>query len=177
MTSVEITGKTLTIEEVLSVAYNRATLKPLREETRERMNATQAWLEDAINNKETAFYGINTGFGSHSNETISPDQAGTLSRNVILADVAGVGRPLPKKIVRAMMVIRANTIAGGPSGIRPVVVETLINMLNKDVIPYVPAKDHWVPAAICCRWLPSQSSQLATLMGEGIAARPGTKES
>ncbi|MFQ5484634.1 MAG: histidine ammonia-lyase [Desulfobacterales bacterium] len=140
MTSVEITGKNLTIEEVLSVAYNRATLKPIREETRERMNATQAWLDDAINNKDTAFYGINTGFGSHSNETISPDQAGTLSRNVILADVAGVGQPLPKEIVRAMMVIRANTIAGGPSGIRPVVVETLINMLNKDVIPYVPAK-------------------------------------
>jgi histidine ammonia-lyase len=140
MTSMEITGKTLTIEEVVNVAYDRATLKPLGEETRERMNATQAWLENAIKNEDNAFYGINTGFGSHANETISPDQAGILSRNVILADVAGVGQPLPKAIVKAMMVIRTNTIAGGPSAIRPVVVETLIDMLNKDVIPYVPAK-------------------------------------
>jgi len=140
MTSVEITGKTLTIEEVVNVADNRATLQPLSEETKERMNATQVWLDDAVKNRETAFYGINTGFGSHANETISPDQAGILSRNVILADVAGVGQPLDKAIVRAMMVIRANTIAGGPSGIRPVVVETVMEMLNKDVIPYVPAK-------------------------------------
>jgi histidine ammonia-lyase len=140
MTSVEITGKTLAIEEVVKVADNRAALKPLREETKQRMHATQAWLGDAIKKKETVFYGINTGFGSHANETISPDQAGILSRNVILADVAGVGQPLPKAIVRAMMVIRANTIAGGPSGIRPVVVETLMEMLNKDVVPYVPSK-------------------------------------
>ena len=139
-TSEEINGKTLTIEKVVKVAYGRATLKPLREETKERMKATQAWLDDAIRKKETVFYGINTGFGSHANETISPDQAGILSRNVILADVAGVGQPLPKAIVRAMMVLRANTLAGGPSAIRPVVVETLIKMLNKDVIPYVPAK-------------------------------------
>jgi histidine ammonia-lyase len=140
MTSVEITGKTLTIEEVVQVAHNRAALKPLSEETKQRMLATQAWLGDAIKKKETVFYGINTGFGSHANETISPDQAGILSRNVILADVAGVGQPMPKAIVRAMMVIRANTIAGGPSGIRPVVVETLMEMLNKDVVPYVPSK-------------------------------------
>lgn len=140
MTSVEITGKTLTIEEVVDVAFNRAMLKPLGEETRERMNATQAWLEQAIQNEDTVFYGINTGFGSHANETISPDQAGILSRNVILADVAGIGQPLPGAIVRAMMVIRANTMAGGPSAVRPVVVETLMEMLNKDVIPCVPAK-------------------------------------
>jgi histidine ammonia-lyase len=115
MTSVEITGKTLTIEEVVKVAYNRATLKPLSEETKERMHATQAWLGEAIKNKETVFYGINTGFGSHANETISPDQAGILSRNVILADVAGVGQPLPKAIVRAYHSWRAfrNSAGGG----------------------------------------------------------------
>jgi histidine ammonia-lyase len=140
MTTVEITGKTLSIEEVNAVALDRATVKPLSQDTKARMIATQQWLENAIQKRDTVFYGINTGFGSHANETIDPDQAGILSRNVILADVAGIGAPLPKSIVRAMMVIRANTMAGGPSGIRPVVVETLIEMLKKGVTPYVPEK-------------------------------------
>ncbi len=140
MTAVAISGKQLTIEDVCAVANDGAAVKPLDRKTKERMNTTQQWLEQAIQKQDTVFYGINTGFGSHLNETIDPDQAGQLSRNVILADVAGVGKPLPEQIVRAMMVIRANTIAGGPSGIRPVVVETLIEMLNKGVTPYVPEK-------------------------------------
>ena len=140
ITEIEISGKALTIEEVNAVANDRATVKPLSPETRSRMNATHQWLNQAIQKRDTVFYGINTGFGSHANETIHPDQAGILSRNVILADVAGIGNPLPEPIVRAMMVIRANTMAGGPSGIRPVVVETLVNMLNKGVTPFVPEK-------------------------------------
>jgi len=140
MTTVEITGKTLTIEEVCAVANDGATVQSLSRKTKEHMGITQEWLEQAIQKQDTVFYGINTGFGSHANETIDPSQAGQLSRNVILADVAGIGKPLPEEIVRAMMVIRANTIAGGPSGIRPVVVETLIEMLNKGVTPYVPEK-------------------------------------
>ncbi|MBW2676856.1 MAG: histidine ammonia-lyase [Deltaproteobacteria bacterium] len=140
MTAVEITGKVLAIEEVNAVAQNRATVEPLSQETKARMTTTQEWLNHAIQKQDTVFYGINTGFGSHANETIDPTQADQLSRNVILADVAGIGKPLPEEIVRAMMVIRANTMAGGPSGIRPVVVETLIEMLNRGVTPYVPEK-------------------------------------
>ena len=140
MTAIDITGKKLTIEEVNAVAYNLAKVNLLDQETKARMTTTQEWLDQAIQKQDTVFYGINTGFGSHANETIDPDQAGQLSRNVILADVAGIGKPLPEEIVRAMMVIRANTIAGGPSGIRPMVVETLIEMLNKGVTPYVPEK-------------------------------------
>jgi len=137
---IDLTGKALTIEEVNTVANAKATVKPLGQETISRMTATHQWLIQAIQKRDTVFYGINTGFGSHANETIDPDQAGILSRNVILADVAGIGKPLAEPIVRAMMVIRANTMAGGPSGIRPVVVETLINMLNKGVTPFVPEK-------------------------------------
>jgi histidine ammonia-lyase len=140
MTEIAITGKTLTIEAVNAVAYNRATVKPLDLETKTHMATTQEWLNHAIQKQDTVFYGINTGFGSHAEETIDPDQAGQLSRNVILADVAGIGKPLPEPIVRAMMVIRANTMAGGPSGVRPIVVDTLIEMLNKGVTPYVPEK-------------------------------------
>lgn len=140
ISEIDISGKALTIEEVNAVAAAGATVRPLSPETRSRMTATRQWLNRAIQKQDTVFYGINTGFGSHANETIPPDQAGILSRNVILADVAGIGNPLPEPIVRAMMVIRANTMAGGPSGIRPVVVETLVNMLNNGVTPHVPEK-------------------------------------
>jgi histidine ammonia-lyase len=140
ITEINISGKALTIEEVNAVANAGTTVKPLSQETESRMTATHQWLIQAIQKRDTVFYGINTGFGSHANETIDPDQAGVLSRNVILADVAGIGKPLAEPIVRAMMVIRANTMAGGPSGIRPIVVATLIEMLNKGVTPYVPEK-------------------------------------
>ncbi|MBT6751877.1 MAG: aromatic amino acid lyase, partial [Desulfobacula sp.] len=115
ITSVEITGKTLTIEEVMAVAQNKAIVQPLGQETRKRMEASQQWLNKAIHEKNQTFYGINTGFGSHADDVIDPDQAGQLSRNVILADVTGIGNPLPQEIVRAMMVVRANTISTGHS--------------------------------------------------------------
>jgi len=140
ITSVEITGKTLTIEEVMAVAQNKAIVQPLGQETRKRMEASQQWLNKAIHEKNQTFYGINTGFGSHADDVIDPDQAGQLSRNVILADVTGIGNPLPQEIVRAMMVVRANTISTGHSAVRPAVVEQLIAMLNKNVVPHVPEK-------------------------------------
>ncbi|MBW2593670.1 MAG: aromatic amino acid lyase, partial [Deltaproteobacteria bacterium] len=140
MAAVEITGKQLTIEEVVAVAYEKTSVQPLSDETRKQMETTQKWLQDAIEKKNAVFYGINTGFGSHASQSISPEDAGKLSRNVILSDVAAVGEPLPKEVVRAMMLIRANTMAGGPSAIRPIVVDTLIEMLNKDVTPHVPRK-------------------------------------
>lgn len=140
ITSVEISGKSLTIEEVAAVAYKKARVAPLNGETKEGMELTQGWLSDQMSKQETHFYGINTGFGSHANEVIDSAQAGQLSRNVVLSDVAGVGAPLDEEVVRAMMIVRANSMAGGPSGIRPVVVETLIEMLNNKVVPYVPHK-------------------------------------
>ena len=138
--TVEITGGTLTIEEVVAVAYEKATVAPLSEETKARMNVSHEWLDDAIHNQNATFYGINTGFGSHANDKVSADQAAQLSRNVILSDVTGVGEPLTKEFVRAMMLIRANSISTGHSAIRPAVVEQYIKMLNKGVTPFVPKK-------------------------------------
>ena len=140
ITAIEITGKTLTIEEVTAVAYERAIVEPLSDETKDRMNSSHQWLDDAIHKRNATFYGINTGFGSQANDRIGSDQAAQLSRNVVLADIAAIGEPLPREIVRAMMVIRANTMATGHSAIRPVVVEQLIAMLNKGVTPFVPRK-------------------------------------
>ena len=133
MSAITISGKKLTIEDVCAVANHGAVVQPLEQKTKERMNATQKWLEQAIQKQDTVFYGINTGFGSHANETIDPQQAGQLSRNVILADVAGIGKPLPEEIVRAKSHIqqfRALMEDDTPAG-RPL--NFLLQELNREV--------------------------------------------
>ena len=137
---IELTGNTLTIEQLVAIARHRKHVAPLGDEARARMSASHAWVADAIRGQGKIIYGVNTGFGSLANKQISADEARQLSRNLILLCVCGVGDPLPGEIVRAMMAIRANMLAKGHSGVRPVVAQTLIDMLNAGVTPRVPAK-------------------------------------
>ena len=85
-------------------------------------------------------YGITTGFGSLASEAISPKDAHELQHNLIVSHACGVGAPLPKETVRAMMLLRAKSLSQGRSGIRLIVIETLLKMLNKKVTPLVPEK-------------------------------------
>jgi histidine ammonia-lyase len=136
----QLTGEALTIEDVVAVARGGERVAPLNEDVRARMLAAQRWVDEAVYHGGAVIYGVNTGFGPLANRAIAPEQARALSRNVILACVAGVGAPLPAEVVRAMLLIRANTLAQGFSGARPLVAQTLIDMLNAGVTPYVPAK-------------------------------------
>ena len=137
---IELTGNTLTIEQLVAIARHHERVAPLGGEAQGRMSASHAWVADAIRGQGKIIYGVNTGFGSLANRQISADEARQLSRNLILLCVCGVGDPLPGEIVRAMMTIRANMLAKGHSGVRPVVAQTLIDMLNAGVTPRVPAK-------------------------------------
>jgi histidine ammonia-lyase len=137
---IELTGSTLTIDQLVAMARHRERVAPLGDQARARMSASHAWVADAIRGQGKVIYGVNTGFGSLANRQISADEARQLSRNLILLCVCGVGDPLPGEIVRAMMTIRANMLAKGHSGVRPVVAQTLIDMLNAGVTPRVPAK-------------------------------------
>jgi histidine ammonia-lyase len=137
---IELTGNTLTIEQLAAIARQHAPVAPLSEEIQARMQHSHAWVADAIRREGQIIYGVNTGFGSLANRQISADQARQLSRNLIVLCVVGVGQPLPADVVRTMMAIRANMLAKGHSGVRPVVAQTLIAMLNAGVTPYVPAK-------------------------------------
>jgi histidine ammonia-lyase len=137
---IELTGNTLTIEQLVAIARQVETVAPLDNEVRTRMSASHSWVADAIRGQGKTIYGVNTGFGSLADRQISADEARQLSRNLILLCVCGVGDPLPGEIVRAMMTIRANMLAKGHSGVRPVVAQTLIDMLNAGVTPCVPAK-------------------------------------
>ncbi len=133
-----IDGHRLTIAEVVAVARHGEKVR-LAPAARERMARSYAWV-DAIAQGEKPVYGVNTGFGLFADRRIPGEDAATLSRNLILSHAVATGPALPAEVVRAAMLIRANTLALGHSGIRPQVVETLLEMLNRGVTPEVPAQ-------------------------------------
>lgn len=136
----ELTGEDLTIEQVVSVARGDQPVEPLSQSVVTRMRASQAWVEGALAEDQAAIYGVNTGFGPLAQERIPPQETAQLSRNLILSSLSGVGPPLSREVVRAMMLVRVNTFAKGLSGVRPELAEVLRQMLNAGVTPYVPAK-------------------------------------
>jgi len=137
---IDIDGRSMTIEDVLAVARQHAPVAALSSEVRSQMESTRRWVEQAVSRNKGPIYGVNTGVGPFSRYRIDPHQARRLSRNLVLSCATGVGQPLEEEIVRAMMLVRANSLAQGSSGIRAEVVDTLIDMLNQGVTPYVPAK-------------------------------------
>ena len=83
-------------------------------------------------------YGVTTGFGSLANVRIDPDQADALQHAIVRSHATAVGRPLSREEARAMLLLRAHVLALGYSGVRPEIVERMIEMLNLDLIPVVP---------------------------------------
>jgi len=137
---VRLTGTHLTIEEVVAVARRGARVADLDAPATDRMRASRAYVDDLLARDDGMVYGVNTGFGPLATRRIDPEQAGRLSRNLILNCCAGVGPPLPPEVVRAMMVLRVNTLARGQSGVRPEVATTFIRMLNAGLTPIVPSQ-------------------------------------
>ena len=132
-------GNTLTIDAVIAIARQRAPVA-LADAARPRIDASRAWVDALIARGAPTVYGINTGFGVFANVPIRADQSARLMRNLILSHSAAVGDALPEQVTRAVMAIRANTLAKGFSGVRATVIETLIAMLNRGVHPLIPAK-------------------------------------
>jgi histidine ammonia-lyase len=137
---IELTGGGLTVEQLVTVARGHEPLAALRDAVCQRMQRSHDWVKRSIAQPGRVIYGVNTGFGSLANRQISAADARRLSRNVIVLCLVGVGRPLGDEVVRAMMVIRANMLAKGNSGVRPEAAQTLIEMLNAGVTPLVPEK-------------------------------------
>ena len=105
----------------------------------ERMRASRAVIERLVAEGATV-YGVTTGFGDLANVRIEPDQVGELQRNLVRSHTAGVGDPLPVEVVRAMLLLRANALAVGLSGVRPALAELLCGMLNEAVHPVIPSR-------------------------------------
>ena len=137
-THTEIDGDHLTIEEVLSVARHFQKVK-LNAQSKKKMEDSHEVVERLLRTGNP-MYAINTGFGPFRDKRINNSDIETLQTNMMRSHAVGVGNPFPEEIVRAAMLIRANTIAKGHSGARQVVVDTLLEMLNKRVTPFVPEK-------------------------------------
>ncbi|MBC7252042.1 MAG: histidine ammonia-lyase [Anaerolineae bacterium] len=135
--TVTIDGSTLTVDQVVAVARGAAVqLSPAAIPGIRR--ARQA-VEDLVARGEIV-YGITTGFGAFKDRIISPAEVKTLQRNIVMSHAVGVGPLLPTEVVRAMMLVRANTLAKGHSGVRLETLETLLAMLNRGVHPLIPSQ-------------------------------------
>ena len=136
--TVLLTGQDLTLAEVVAVARggSRVGLAP---EAVERMAASRRVVEEVVRSGRTV-YGVTTGFGDLASVAIAPEQTAELQRNLVRSHAAGVGEPLPTEVVRAMMLLRANALAVGLSGVRPALPELLCGMLNAEVHPVVPSR-------------------------------------
>lgn len=138
MPPLQLTGRDLTIDAVIEVARGRRSVE-LAPEAAERMAASRAAIERLVESGAVV-YGVTTGFGDLADVRISPSQTADLQRNLVRSHAAGVGDPLPDEVVRAMLVLRANALAVGMSGVRVDVVELLLDMLNAGVHPVVPSR-------------------------------------
>jgi histidine ammonia-lyase len=138
MEALALAGQALTIEEISAVATNGCKVA-VASEAWPKIAASRKVVESIVASGETA-YGINTGFGKLADVRISNGDLKTLQRNLVLSHASGIGEPLPEPETRAMLLLRANVLAKGHSGVRPIVLETLVGLLNESVHPIIPSR-------------------------------------
>ncbi len=133
-----IDGESLRLEDIIKVAVEKESIE-LSSISKEKVEVSREYVNKIIENNEVV-YGVTTGFGKFCNVNISSQDTRDLQVNLIRSHSAGVGEYLSEDAVRAMMLLRANALAKGYSGIRYSTLQTLIDMLNKGVIPRVPSQ-------------------------------------
>jgi histidine ammonia-lyase len=137
--TLSIDGGSLTIEDVVDVARHGSKVE-LSPHAVEKVEKCRAWVDEVVGEGKLTVYGLTTGYGSLAEVNIPHDRLEALSRNMIMSHAAGVGPPLDEEVVRATMLVRANTLAKGYSGIRLGTLNTLVEMLNRGVHPVMPEK-------------------------------------
>ena len=128
-------GEELALADVVAVA--RGAIVELGDAARGRVEAARSVIERVVASGETV-YGVTTGFGSLADVRIDPSQAAALQVGIVRSHATAVGRPLSRQEARAMLLLRAHVLALGHSGVRPLIVERMVEMLNRDLIPAVP---------------------------------------
>lgn len=131
---VEPTG--ITPADVVAVARHDARVE-LTDAAREAM-ARSRDIVDSIEASGRPVYGVSTGFGALANTSIAPERRAELQHALIRSHAAGIGAPMPREVVRAMMLLRVRSLAMGLSGVRPVLAQGLVDLLNNDITPWVP---------------------------------------
>lgn len=133
-----IDGSSLKIEDIVLVARGNAKVR-LAPEAKKRCQESVKWIKKK-NKKEEPIYGVNTGFGSKERVKIAHSELRDLQKNLVLSHSAGVGDILEREMVRGMMLLRANALSSGKSGVRPLLIENILTLLNSDIYPLVPQK-------------------------------------
>jgi histidine ammonia-lyase len=135
---IAIDGRSLTLDDLSLVAAG-GTSAELSADARQRVAACRDVIQRALSRGDV-IYGVNTGFGDLANVRIPADKLQLLQERLVLSHAAGMGEPLPDAAVRCMLLLRANTLAQGHSGVRLEVVERLLALLNLDALPVVPSR-------------------------------------
>jgi histidine ammonia-lyase len=138
MTPVSIDGASLTLDALWRIVHDRAPVE-IPASARERMAASRAVIE-RLAAADAPVYGVNTGVGKMASTRISRDEIRHLQLNLVRSHSCGVSAPLEEPVVRAMLTLRANALAKGFSGVRPLLAETLVAMLNRGVHPVIPSQ-------------------------------------
>jgi histidine ammonia-lyase len=136
MMIVTLNGESLTLKEIKSVLYDGFFVEASPQSLK-KVERSRKVVEDIVINDEV-IYGITTGFGKFSDVLISQKDVEALQLNLIHSHACGVGEPFPEVASRAMLLLRANALLKGYSGVRTVVIQTLINLLNAKIHPVVP---------------------------------------
>ena len=134
----ELNGQALSLSDIASVAQGQTRVQ-LAAAARKRMSAARKVIDDIVA-RDTVVYGVNTGFGKLADVRIRRSQIESLQLSLVRSHACGIGHPLSEPEVRAMMLLRANVLSLGLSGIRPEIVDLLCEMLNARVHPVVPEK-------------------------------------
>ena len=133
-----LNGQKLTLQQIVDVAYARQHVA-LADEARMRVEQARHVVERIVAEGRTV-YGVNTGFGKLSDVSIQSSELRELQLNLVRSHACGLGNPLSEPEARAMLLLRANVLAAGFSGARPLVIETLIALLERGVTPVIPEK-------------------------------------
>ncbi len=168
MKKVIIDGKTLTIRKIIAVSRHNAAVT-ISEEAKKKVVKARQVLERLVK-KEKTIYGVTTGFGAFGNVIIPLKEIKQLQENLIRSHSSGVGKPLNKETTRALMLLRANTLAKGHSGVRLEAIERLAAMINKGVHPVIPEKGSVGASGD----LAPLSHMVLVMIGEGEAEFQGT---
>ena len=136
MRTLYLSGGDLALSDVTAVAAREVRVR-LSPAARRKIRASRAVVDRAVRRKQLA-YGLTTGFGRFADVPVSAEKLEKLQRNLVRSHAAGVGRPLSDGAVRAMILLRANALARGLSGIRVETVEALLAMLETDLLPVIP---------------------------------------
>ncbi len=160
----------LTMAQVVEVARDGATVE-IAAEALEKMAKTRAHIE-SLAASETPVYGISTGFGALANRHIAPEDRVQLQKSLIRSHAAGMGDPVEKEVVRALMLLRLKTLVSGRTGVRPELATTYVALLNAGITPIV----HEYGSLGCSGDLAPLAHCALVLMGEGRAVGPNGVE-